>query len=151
MAIIPGGNWSARFKFEREGRTDLDTEPVVLWREFEDGDVVGYILNDRHRLASAEKFSNFDGYEQADGPSTVVAAPAGWWAVCKEGSGGAWWQRVLAWAVEDGGYSPKAITTPTSTGYSEPVEASERCRFVYAPERTEAGVGEWPDYDGDSP
>ncbi len=142
--ILDAHGWNATYT------TDYGTIslPLVFWL-VDDGIPLGFVLSQRTgRPASAERASNFAGYERdGDADATTVPAECGWWIVERDGNGSeyAYWSKVLAWRVPADGIGVKAIGAPFPDGQATVAEVEDdRIQFVFDPTRTPVAHGHWP-------
>jgi hypothetical protein len=149
--ITQAHGWVAQFRNESttpQERSVFDELPVVCWVREEDGGAVGLVTAEKRGLRSAESYSNFSGYVLfEDERSTVIPAQLGWWHVhrisdeARQLTQRAWWTPIIAWLIGQGSWSdPVAIVTKADADRT----MSETTLFVWAPERTSEGEGEWP-------
>jgi hypothetical protein len=145
--------WEAQFKYTGKGadgeeHTHWVEHAVASWLE-SDGRVVGLIQDDnkdRRGLSSAESSSNFAGYREIE-PVTYLPAETGWWVVQRvqgEENNVAWWERVVAWSIEEGGWNVGAVIQPQSVdAMDEPSHIDEDTAIVYRPGHTNVGNAPW--------
>jgi hypothetical protein len=129
--------WVAVFAFRDGAEIRYTREPVACW--VQDGANVYGLIAGRGGLARPENRSGFYNY-QFGGATRTVSAQAGWWAVQRTPDGRGWWHRVIVWLVIQDGASLQAVV---QSGTS-PISSDDNARFIWDPDRTTEGEGDWP-------